>query len=171
MPPVRWLCEGRARGVYGMAAHYAREQQAFGAATPYYGWLYPPNFLLVAAPLATCCPIRWPWRCGKARRLALYLAVIAAILRTPARRATIAQAVAAGGRRFPAVFVNLGHGQNGFLTAALLGGTAGVAATTAAAPASCSALLAYKPQFALVMPFALSRRGTMANDPRCRPPP
>ncbi len=32
--------------------HYAREQQIFGPATPYYGWLYPPIFLLVAARLA-----------------------------------------------------------------------------------------------------------------------
>ena len=44
--------EGKAAYAYDMAAHYIREQRLFGADTPYYGWLYPPNFLLVAAPLA-----------------------------------------------------------------------------------------------------------------------
>ena len=54
--------------------------------------------------------------------LALYLAVIGGILRADADarhggRPGVA-AVAAG---FPAVFINLGHGQNGFLTAGLFG--------------------------------------------------
>src|ERR1700755_1663016 len=34
--------DGRAGAVYDMAAHYARERQIFGAATPYYGWLDTP---------------------------------------------------------------------------------------------------------------------------------
>src|SRR5665213_722817 len=46
------VLDGRAADVYDMALHYAREQQIFGPATPYYGWLYPPIFLLVATPLA-----------------------------------------------------------------------------------------------------------------------
>jgi len=39
------VLDGRAADVYDMAAHYARERQIFGEATPYYGWLYPPIFL------------------------------------------------------------------------------------------------------------------------------
>ena len=31
------VLEGRAGDVYNMAAHFAREQQIFGATTPYYG--------------------------------------------------------------------------------------------------------------------------------------
>ena len=50
--------EGHAAAFYDMAAHYAREQQIFGAATPYYGWLYPPIFLWSRRPWR-CCPIRW----------------------------------------------------------------------------------------------------------------
>src|SRR6202012_2801309 len=46
------VLDGRAGDVYNMAAHYGREQRLFGPATPYYGWLYPPIFLLVATPLA-----------------------------------------------------------------------------------------------------------------------
>src|SRR5579864_2866355 len=48
----RLVLDGRAGDVYDMAAHYAREQQIFGATTPYFGWFYPPIFLFVAAPLA-----------------------------------------------------------------------------------------------------------------------
>src|SRR5580698_5398999 len=74
------VLDGRAGDVYDMALHYAREQQIFGAATPYYGWLYPPIFLLVATPLAL---LPYPlalvaWQVGS---FAFYLAVIAAILR------------------------------------------------------------------------------------------
>ena len=46
------VLDGRAADVYDMAAHYARERQIFGEATPYYGWLYPPIFLFAVAPLA-----------------------------------------------------------------------------------------------------------------------
>ena len=44
--------DGRAADAYDMALHYARQKHMFGADTPYYGWLYPPIFLMVAAPLA-----------------------------------------------------------------------------------------------------------------------
>ena len=47
-----------------------------------YGWLYPPNFFLVAAPLAL---LAYPDALWQGVTLALYLAMIAAIL-TPARR-------------------------------------------------------------------------------------
>src|SRR4029077_9267330 len=114
----RWLfLVGGANDVYDMALHYAREQQIFGAATPYYGWLYPPIFLLVATPLALMpYPLALAvWQIGT---FALYLSVIGAIVRRMRQRGMAIGAIwlpiAAG---FPAVFVNLGHGQNGFLTA------------------------------------------------------
>ncbi|HEY0219194.1 MAG TPA: hypothetical protein VGC26_05425 [Afipia sp.] len=46
------VLDGRAAEVYDMVAHYARQQQIFSPAVPYYGWLYPPIFLLIATPLA-----------------------------------------------------------------------------------------------------------------------
>ena len=45
------MLDGRGSDVYDMAVHYTREQQLVGAATPYYGWLYPPIFLFIATPL------------------------------------------------------------------------------------------------------------------------
>jgi alpha-1,2-mannosyltransferase len=78
------VLDGRAGDVYDMAAHFAREQQIFGAATPYYGWLYPPIFLLVATPLALM-PYPLALIAWQGATFALYLAVIAAILRKPRR--------------------------------------------------------------------------------------
>ena len=131
--------EGRAGDVYDMAAHFAREQQMFGAATPYYGWLYPPIFLLVATPLALL-PYPLALIVWQGASFALYLAVIAAILRdrgaTPAAIARLWLPVAAA---FPAVFINLGHGQNGFLTAALLGAALLTLPQRPICRASCSA--------------------------------
>ena len=68
-----------------MAAHYAREQQLFGANTPYYGWLYPPIFFVLAAPLALL-PYPLALAVWQGSTLALYLAVIAAILYRARRR-------------------------------------------------------------------------------------
>lgn len=151
--------EGRAAEAYDMAAHHAREQQLFGAATPYYAWLYPPLFLLVAAPLALL-PYPLALAAWQGGTLALYLIVIAAIL----RRTRQAQGAVAGlwlpvAAAFPAVFVNLGHGQNGFLTAALLGGAMLALPGRPVAAGVLIGLLAYKPQFAAVVPFALLAAG------------
>src|ERR1700682_947723 len=115
------VLDGRASDVYDMATHYAREQQMFGAATPYYGWLYPPIFLLVATPLALM-PYPLALAAWQGGTFAFYLAVIAAILRRLRQDGgAIAHIWLPVAAAFPAVFINLGHGQNGFLTAGLLG--------------------------------------------------
>jgi len=72
--------EGRAAAAYDVTLHHAREQQVFGAATPYYAWLYPPLFFLIPTPLAL---LPYPlalavWQFGT---LILYLVVIGMILR------------------------------------------------------------------------------------------
>jgi hypothetical protein len=56
---------------------------------------------------------------------------------------------------FPAVFVNLGHGQNGFLTAALLGSSLFVLDRRPFVAGMLIGLLAYKPQFGVLIPLAL----------------
>src|SRR5262249_48040094 len=56
---------------------------------------------------------------------------------------------------FPAVFINLGHGQNGFLTAALLAGSLILIDRRPLAAGALIGLLAYKPQFGVLIPLAL----------------
>jgi alpha-1,2-mannosyltransferase len=153
------VLDGRANDVYDMAMHYAREQQIFGAATPYYGWLYPPIFLLVATPLALM-PYPLALAVWQISTFALYLSVIGAIVRRMRQRGIaigpIWLPIAAG---FPAVFVNLGHGQNGFLTAGLFGAALLALPTRPVISGVLFGLLAYKPQFALIVPIALLAAG------------
>src|SRR5439155_20475230 len=86
--------------------------------------------------------------------LPAYLVTVRAILPRPD---ALLPAIA-----FPAVFVNTGHGQNGFFTAALLGGALQIMEKYPALAGVLFGLLAYKPQFGLLIPLALlaSRRWT-----------
>jgi hypothetical protein len=90
----------------------------------------------------------------------LYLSAIGAIVRKMRQRGMaigpIWLPIAAG---FPAVFINLGHGQNGLLTAGLFGAALLVLPTRPVVSGVLLGLLAYKPQFALVMPVALLAAG------------
>jgi alpha-1,2-mannosyltransferase len=152
-----YVLEGRPQAPFDPALQYAREQALFGAGTPFYGWHYPPFFLLIAAALALMpyVPALLLWQ---AATLALYLAVIRMTLRDclplPARHGSawlwLLQALA-----FPAVFVNLGHGHNGFLTAALIGGGLVMLERHPRRAGFLFGLLVYKPQFGLLLPLAL----------------
>jgi alpha-1,2-mannosyltransferase len=60
---------------------------------------------------------------------------------------------------YPAVFVNIGHGHNGFLTAALLIGALVVLDRRPLIAGVLLGLLAYKPQFGLMIPLVLVATG------------
>jgi alpha-1,2-mannosyltransferase len=60
---------------------------------------------------------------------------------------------------FPAVFINLGHGHNGFLTAALIGAALVQLDRRPALAGMLLGLLAYKPQFGLLFPVVLAASG------------
>lgn len=150
--------DGRAASAYDMAIHHARELQLFGPRAPYYAWFYPPFFLLLAAPLAVF-PYLSALATWQLATFALYFAVMRAILLTGSltRSQTVLGLLAT--TAFPAVFINLGHGQNGFLTAALLGGALVALPRRPVLAGLLFGLLAYKPQFALVIPVALLAAG------------
>ena len=151
--------EGHSADVYNMAAHHAREQQIFGEATPYYGWLYPPLFLLVVTPLALL-PYPLALAVWQSTTLALYLTGMAAILRRLRRddievgKLWLLIALA-----FPAAFINLAHGQNGFLTAGLFATALVALPKRPLLSGILFGLLAYKPQFGLSIPVALLAAG------------
>lgn len=114
-------------------------------------WHYPPYFLPVAAALATL-PYLWALAIWQGGTFCLYVAaMLATTWRSAAKRWQVILLAAA----YPAVFVNLGHGQNGFLTAFLF--AAGAVNTTRRPwlAGMFFALLSYKPQFMLVLPIAL----------------
>src|SRR3984957_15709122 len=60
---------------------------------------------------------------------------------------------------FPSVLINIGHGQNGFLTAALLGGALVVLDRRPILAGIMIGLLIYKPQYGLMIPIALAVSG------------
>lgn len=140
---------GDAPAAYDYARHHVAEVAAVGREVPYFGWHYPPLFLLAAAPLALL-PYGWSLAVWMAATLAGYLAV----LKRAAGPDGLLLAAA-----FPAVFVNLGHGQNGFLTAALLGGGLLLLDRRPVAAGVLIGLLTYKPQFGLLIPLALLAQG------------
>jgi hypothetical protein len=99
--------------------------------------------------------------------LALYLLAIRAIVFPPPDRHSAAAALPAsrGGMwlllalAYPAVFVNLGHGHNGFLTAALIGFALVQLDKRPVLAGVLFGLLAYKPQFGLMIPMVLIATG------------
>jgi Glycosyltransferase family 87 len=147
----RLVLDGEPAAPYDPVRQHAAEQQAFAPSpVPFFGWHYPPFFLIVAAGLAWL-PYAWSLLTWMTLTLPAYLAVIRSIV---PRAETTLLALA-----FPAVYVNLGHGQNGFLTAALLGGSLVLLDKWPTAAGVLIGLLAYKPQFGLLIPLALVAAG------------
>jgi hypothetical protein len=143
--------QGRPAEAYQPALQHAEEQAVFGGReVPFYGWLYPPFFFSVAFLVASV-PYAWGLAIWLAASLAAYLAAMRAILPRPE---TLLIAAA-----FPAVFINIGHGQNGFLTAALLGGALHWLDRRPWLAGVLIGLLAYKPQFGVLIPVALLAGG------------
>lgn len=143
----RMALEGRAALAWDWQAHFAMQQAAHHRPDiPFYGWHYPPPFLLVAALLAMLpyVPALIVWQ---GTTLAMALATVRRIL--PGRGTALA-AIGA-----PVVLVNLGHGHNGFLTAALLGGGLLLLDRRPVMAGLLLGCVVYKPQFGLVLPILL----------------
>ena len=64
------LSEGKAGAAYDPVQQHAAEQRVFGPETPFFGWHYPPFFLVPAAALATL-PYGWAVVACRARRHAM----------------------------------------------------------------------------------------------------
>ena len=113
-------------------------------------WHYPPPFLFVATLLAKF-PYPVAFLGWMAISLLPYLAVMRAIV---GRHLGLMLAVA-----LPMVFANVMIGQNGFLTAALIGGTLYLMPARPVLAGVCLGLLSYKPQYGLLFPLVLIAAG------------
>jgi arabinofuranan 3-O-arabinosyltransferase len=143
----RLALDGTAPAAYDWTLHRAAEVRAVGYDFDgYYGWHYPPPAFFFAAVLATLpylvAAVIW-----LLTTLAAYAAAIAGIL---GLRTGVLFALG-----FPAAIWNITAGQNGFLTAALIGGTLGLLERHPALAGICLGLLTYKPQFGLLFPIVL----------------
>lgn len=157
-----YVLEGNAAAAFDPPQQHAREQKIFGPDTPFYGWPYPPYFLFIAGALALMpyLPALFVWL---AATLSLYLLAVRAIIFSPSvglppkiRNDSLWFLLALA---YPGVFVNLGHGNNGFLTAALFGfGLAALERQPIVAGISFG-LIAYKPHFGIMIPLVLIASG------------
>jgi len=111
-----------------------------------FAWHYPPPFLFVAALLAHF-PYAVAFIGWAAISLMPYLAVMRAIV---GRSFGLLLAVA-----FPVVLTNTLVGQNGFLTASLIGGALYLMPMRPVLSGICLGLLSYKPQYGLLFPLVL----------------
>jgi hypothetical protein len=148
-----YVLEGNATAPFDPAKQFAREQAIFGAATQFYGWHYPPFFLGLAALLALM-PYALALALWQGVTLALYLWAMRDIAPTQRDYLPLILALA-----FPAVFINLGHGHNGFLTAALFTGALLQLDRRPIVAGILFGLIAYKPQFGVLIPLVLAASG------------
>jgi len=116
----------------------------------YFAWHYPPPFLFVASVLA-----RLPYQLAFIGWVAVsFLPFLGAMRAIVGRTFGYLLALA-----MPMAFINTLVGQNGFLTAALIGGTLYLIPIRPVLAGICLGLLTYKPQYGLLFPIVLIAAG------------
>ena len=113
----------------------------------YFAWHYPPPFLFVASLLA-----QFPYAVAFIGWLVASFLPYLAVMRAIIGRAAFGVILAVG---CPMVLSNGLAGQNGFLTASLIGGTLYLLPTRKILSGICLGLLTYKPQYGLLFPIVL----------------
>ena len=143
--------QGTPGSAWDPAAHAAAEHTSFtpdaGYNGDYYGFFYPPSFLLICVPLALL-PYGIAVAAWLATTGAAYFATIRALL--PPRWPALLVAVA-----YPAVLLNTAHGQNGALFTTLLGLAALQLERRPWLAGACLGALSIKPHLALLVVPAL----------------
>ena len=139
----RMALDGHAAQAWNWGAHYRAQEALHGPGVPFFGWHYPPPFLLLATGLATL-----PYVAALAVWQATTLSAAASLIQriVPGRTALLAALGA------PVVFVCLAHGHNGFLTASLLGGGLLLLDRRPLLAGFLLGCLIYKPHFGLLVP-------------------
>lgn len=141
---------GHAASVYDPNAFHAVQAGIAGPFPSYLYWNYPPVFLFVAVVLASMpyLPAFLGWAVATATGYAITIGVIV-------RRWEGALAACAS----PVVLLSVFGGQNGFLTAALIGGFLRFLPGRPIVGGVLLGLVTYKPQFGILVPVALVAGG------------
>jgi hypothetical protein len=145
------VLQGQQALAYDWPTHKAVEEIAVGHAFPgYFGWHYPPPFLAVAALTALA---------GYAAAYSLWLAATVPAYLVVVRRIVGNDAGYLLALAFPAILSNCIVGQNGFLTAGLVGGALLTIERRPVLAGLFIGLLTYKPHLGLLFPVALIAAG------------
>ena len=152
--------QGHAAEAYTRLSHFALQLDLHH--DPGWGYLaffYPPFFLLLCTGFALLgyFPALCVWL---VTTFACYVAALRALLPKALREGVPVWVLFLG---YPAVMINAGFGQNGFLSAGLFGGAAVWLDRRPALAGLCFGCLAYKPQLGIIVPLAL----IMARRWRC----
>jgi arabinofuranan 3-O-arabinosyltransferase len=141
---------GHAAAAYDWPTLRQIEEGTVGHFDGYLGWRYPPPFLFVAVVLALLpyASAFLAWVCGT---FLCYLTAIRAIIGD-----RVGYFLAAA---FPAALANFMTGQNGFLSASLIGGTLALMERQPVCAGVLLGLLTYKPHLGLLFPIALVAGG------------
>ena len=137
---------GRSIDAYDVDKIFAVAQTAVPGIRYLYAWHYPPVFHLVVLPLALL-PYLWAYFAWVLATLALYLGYMRRLVPGPH---TLWLLLA-----FPAAFLNLMHGQNGFLTVVLVAAACLNLEKRPVLAGMLIAALCYKPQLGLLFPLVL----------------
>lgn len=148
--------QGHAADAYREVPHFFAQLALHqDPAWAYLAFFYPPYFLLLCAGFALLpyFPALCLWLVATC---AGYAAALRALVpkRLPERDSIWLLFLG-----YPAVMVNAGFGQNGFLSAALFGGAAVLLDRQPALAGICLGCLSYKPQLGIVVPLALAVAG------------
>ncbi len=143
--------QGKPASAYDWKQHRAVHDALIGKPTEnYYPWPYPPQYLAVAHALS-----QLPYVASALLMIAVTLAGYAAIAaRIAGRREAALWALAS-----PATLINTAVAHTGFLVGGLFGYALIVLRSRPAAAGIAIGLLAFKPQFGLLIPFALAAGG------------
>ena len=142
--------KGHALAAWSAAAILAAERQVVPGSRGLLLWCYPPAFLALIAPLARL-PYGWALAAWTGTTGGLYLAMTRLISQD---RWAIPAALA-----FPGAFVTAIQGQNGFLSAAVLGTGLLLVERRPWLGGAVLGLIVYKPQFGLLLPILLLGSG------------
>jgi hypothetical protein len=147
----KFALHGAPVSAYDWTAHKQMEIAVLGYDFKgYYGWHYPPFYLFVAAALASL-----PYATAHAGWSAVsFLPFLGAVRAASASNMGYLFALCA-----PALVANVLVGQNGFLTAALIGFALAFLEKRPVLAGICLGLLTYKPHFGILFPVALIAAG------------
>ena len=145
--------EGHASDSYREMPHFFKELALHGDTTRLYlAFFYPPVLLLLCAGFALLpyFPALCLWL---GSTFICYAAALRGLLPKSLGKGANLWVLFLG---YPAVMVNIGFGQNGFLSAGLLGGAAVWLDRRPELAGICLGFLSYKPQLGIIVPLALA---------------
>jgi hypothetical protein len=152
---VQWFFDGNLGGLFDGERFTAYLNSAFSdwltQPTPFRPWVYPPSYLLAMLPFGTL-----PFALSYVAFQLVSAGLLAAALWFGSDRPGARPLVIAAALFGPAAAINVGMGQNAFLSAALLVGGCRMLRSRPALGGVILGMLTMKPQFWLLVPVALA---------------